>query len=117
MRYFIDGTRNPVGITDNGKLTSWTLPNLPANRETNEDCAIVSRVFHQDTHMMLVEIAGITQYGTEAAADLVTSNDLVAEALKGAPPGWHSRNLQFVLHTKVISGEATTPTVIAKYFW
>ena len=117
MRYFIDGTRNPVGITDNGKLTSWTLPNLPANRETNEDYAIVSRVFHQDTHMMLVEIAGITQYGTEAAADLVTSNDLVAEALKGAPPGWHSRNLQFVLHTKVISGEATTPTVIAKYFW
>jgi hypothetical protein len=67
--------------------------------------------------MMLVEIAGITQYGTEAAADLVTSNDLVAEALKGAPPGWRSRNLPFVLHTKVISGEATTPTVIAKYFW
>ncbi len=117
MRYFIDSTKNPVGITDNGKLTSWTLPNLPPNRQTNEDYAIVSRVFLPDTHMMLVEIAGITQYGTEAAAELVTSNDLVAEALKLAPRGWQSKNLQFVLHTKVISGEATTPTVVATYFW
>jgi len=117
MRYVIDSTTNPVGITDNGKLTSWTLPNLPPNRQTNEDYAIVSRVFHPDTHMMLVEIAGITQYGTKAAAELVTSNDLIAEALKQAPSHWQSKNLQFVLHTKVISGEATTPTVVATYFW
>jgi len=117
MRYFIDTTRHPVGITDNGEMTKWTLPNLPPNRQTNEDYAIVTRVFHADTHAMLVEIAGITQYGTAAAADLVTSNDLIAEALKPAPPGWHSKNLQFVLHTKVISGEATSPTIVATYFW
>ena len=117
MRYFIDATKSPIGITDNGKLTSWTLPNLPPNRQTNEDYAIVSRVFHPDTHMLLVEIAGVTQYGTAAAADFVTSNDLIADAVKGAPPNWHRGNLQFVLHTKVISGEATTPTVVATYFW
>jgi hypothetical protein len=77
MRYFIDTTRRPIGITDNGAPTLWALPHLPANRQTNEDYAIVSRVFHPDTHAMLVEIAGITQYGTEAAADLVTNNDLL----------------------------------------
>ncbi len=49
MRYFIDGTRDPVGITDNGSPTAWDLPGLPADRHTSEDYAIVSRVFHPDT--------------------------------------------------------------------
>ena len=85
MRFFIDGSRGPVGITDNGKPTEWTLPNLPRDRRTAEDYAIVSRVFHPDTHAMLVELAGITQYGTDAASDLVTNADLMADALRDAP--------------------------------
>jgi hypothetical protein len=117
MRYFIDGTRRPIGITDNGKATQWTLPNLPADRRTNEDYAIVSRVFHPDTHAMLVEVAGITQYGTDAGADLVTNPDLMAEALRAAPTGWQKKNLQLVLHVKVIAGSPTSPKVVSAYFW
>jgi len=117
MRYFIDGARTPVGITDNGKSTEWALPNLPRDRHTAEDYAIVSRVFHPDTHAMLVEIAGITQYGTEAAGDLVSSPDLMAEALHDAPKGWQTQNLQLVLHVKVISGAPSAPKVVAQYFW
>jgi hypothetical protein len=113
----IDTSREPVGITDNGKPTELTLPNLPADRRTNEDYAIVSRVFHPDTHAMLVELAGITQYGTEAAADLVTNADLLAEALHGAPAGWQSQNLQLVLHVKVISGTPSSPKVVKANFW
>jgi hypothetical protein len=66
---------------------------------------------------MLVELAGITQYGTEAASDLVTNPDLLAEALRTAPPDWEKKNLQFVLHVKVISGAPTSPRVVASYFW
>jgi len=117
LRFFIDTSREPVGITDNGKLTELTLPNLPADRRTSEDYAIVSRVFHPDTHAMLVELAGITQYGTEAAADLVTNSDLMAEALRGAPKDWPNKNLQLVLHIKVISGTASSPQVVKTNFW
>jgi hypothetical protein len=117
MRYFIDGARRPVGITDNGQPTEWALPALPRDRRTTEDYAIVSRVFHPDTHAMLVEIAGILQYGTDAAGDLVTNPDLMAEALHGAPPGWQKKNLQLVLHVKVISGAPTSPKVVKSYFW
>jgi hypothetical protein len=117
LRFFIDTSREPVGITDSGKPTEWTLPNLPADRRTTEDYAIVSRVFHPDTHAMLVELAGITQYGTEAAADLVTNADLMTEALRGAPAGWQGRNLQLVLHVKVISGTASSPQVVKTHFW
>jgi hypothetical protein len=117
MRFFIDGAREPVGITDNGKPTDWALPNLPRDRRTAEDYAIVSRVFHPDTHAMLVELAGITQYGTDAASDLVTNADLMAEALRDAPPGWQKKNLQFVLHVKVISGAPSSPRVLKSYYW
>lgn len=117
MRFFIDGTRRPIGITDNGASTSWTLPQLPPDRRTNEDYAIVSRVFHSETHAILVEVAGITQYGTDAAADLVSNPELMAEALRGAPRGWQQRNLQMVLHVKVIAGSPATPKVVATHFW
>lgn len=117
LRYFIDASRTPVGITDHGAPTQWTLLNLPADRHTSEDYAIVSRVFHPDTHAMLVELAGITQYGTDAASDLVTTPDLMADALRGAPPDWPKKNMQLVLHVKVISGAPSSPRVVATYFW
>jgi hypothetical protein len=117
MRFFIDGSRVPIGITDNGVPTNWTLPDLPPDRKTDRDFAIVSRVFHPDTHAMLVELAGITSYGTDAAGDLVTSPELMAEALRGSPVGWQTKNLQLVLSVKVIGGSAASPKVVASHFW
>ncbi len=117
MRYFIDGARRPVGITDNGQPTEWALPNLPRDRRTSEDYAIVSRVFHPDTQAMLVEVAGITQYGTDAAAELVTNPDLMAKALEGAPKDWQRKNLQLVLHVKVIAGSPSAPAVVKAHYW
>ena len=66
---------------------------------------------------MLVELAGITQYGTDAAGDLVTNPELMSEALRDAPKGWQSKNLQLVLKVKVISGAPTSPKVVQRYFW
>jgi hypothetical protein len=117
MRFFIDAERRPLMVTDNGAPTKWALPNLGRDLKTNEDYAIISRVFHPDTQAMLVEIAGITQYGTQGAAELVTSPELFAEALRGAPAGWQKKNLQLVVHVKVISGTATSPKVVAAHFF
>ena len=117
MRFFIDAESRPRMVTDNGKPTQWSLPNLPADRRSNEDYAIVTRVFHPDTQAMLVEVVGILQYGTEAAADLITSPDLLAEALHDAPKGWQNHNLQLVLHVKVISGTPASPKLVASHFW
>jgi hypothetical protein len=117
LRFFIDAERRPRMVTDNGKPTEWSLPDLPADRHTNEDYAIVTRVFHPDTQAMLVEVAGITQYGTEAAADLITTPEYLDEALHDAPHGWQNKNLQMVLHVRVISGTPASPKVVAKYFW
>jgi hypothetical protein len=117
MRYFIEVSPAFTGITDNGKRTDWAIANLPRDRHTNEDYALVTRVFHPDTHAMLVEIAGITQYGTDAAGDLVTNPDLMAEAFRDAPPGWQRKNLQLVLRVKVIAGAPTSPKVLTRTYW
>jgi len=117
LRYFIDAERRPRMVTDNGKPTEWSLPDLPGDRRTKEDYAIVTRVFHPDTQAMLVEVAGITQYGTEAAADLISTPEFLADGLQGAPKDWQNKNLQLVVHVKVISGTAASPKVVAKYFW
>jgi hypothetical protein len=116
MRYFIKDSATFVGITDNGRETEWSLPHLPRDRHTAEDYAIVSRVFHPDTHAMLVEMAGITQYGTDAASDLVTNPDFMAEAM-ASEPGWQHKNLQLVLRVKVISGAPASPKIVARHFW
>ncbi|HEV8040316.1 MAG TPA: hypothetical protein VGP62_15720 [Bryobacteraceae bacterium] len=117
LRFFIDAESRPRMVTDNGKPTEWSLPNLPADRRTGEDYAIVTRVFHPDTQAMLVEVAGITQYGTEAGADMISNPELLAEALHDAPQGWQNKNLQLVLHVKVISGTPASPKVVKTYFW
>jgi hypothetical protein len=117
MRYFIEVSRDFTGITDNGKRTEWAIASLPRDRHTNEDYALVTRVFHPDTHAMLVEIAGITQYGTDAAGDLVTNTDLMTEAFHDAPAGWQRKNLQLVLRVKVIAGAPSSPKVVARNYW
>jgi hypothetical protein len=66
---------------------------------------------------MIVLVSGCTQYGTEAAAELVTSPTLLAEALRGAPDGWQRKNLQLVLHVKVIANAPASPQVIASHYW
>ncbi len=117
LRFFIDASRQPAVILDNGKPTAWALPNMGPDRHTNEDFAVVSRVFHLDTHAALIEISGITQYGTEAASELLTNPDLLADALKNVPRDWSRKNLQLVLRVKVISGSPASPRVIASYVW
>ncbi len=117
LRYFIDASRQPAVILDNGKPTAWSLPNMGPDRHTSEDFAVISRVFHLETHSALIEISGITQYGTEAASDMLTNPDLLADALKNIPRDWPHRNLQLVLRVKVIAGSPASPRVIASHVW
>ncbi len=51
----------------------------------------VSRAFDPQTGAMLVLVSGCTQYGTDAAAELVTNPELLAEALRSAPKDWQKK--------------------------
>jgi len=115
FRFFID--HNQGAINDNGKPTDWYPHHLGSDFHTDEDYAILSRAFDPQTHTMIVLVSGCTQYGTEAAAELITDSTLVGDALRGAPDGWQRKNLQLVLHMKVIANAPASPQVIASHYW
>jgi hypothetical protein len=117
FRYSIDLSHRPFGVSQDGALTNWTIKNHPDDPELNEDYAIVSRVLYPGTSSIIVEITGISHYGTEAAADLVTNPALLQEALRRLPAGWQQKNVQIVLHVEVISGSPSVPTVVATHVW
>lgn len=117
FRYTIDLTRRPLGISEDGAPTRWNIPYHPDDPNLQEDYAIISRFFYPDTNDMVVQIAGISHYGTEAAADLVTNPAILSQVLKKLPAGWQKKNLQIVIHVDVISGFPSVPTVVATYAW
>jgi hypothetical protein len=55
--------------------------------------------------------------GTQAAAEMVTSENALREALKSAPPGWEKKNVEIVMETSVTDLVASPPHVVASYFW
>jgi hypothetical protein len=117
LRYLFDTSQRLPAVTDNGRRTDWVLRTLKPDRSTDTDYAIVSRIFHPDTGQMVVVIAGITHYGTEAAAEFVTEEQKLSAALNKLPSGWASRNLQIVLHVRVISGAPGSPQPVATHSW
>ncbi|HEX8985235.1 MAG TPA: hypothetical protein VF767_07385, partial [Bryobacteraceae bacterium] len=83
----------------------------------DEDYAIVSRIFGQNTGRVVVTAAGITQFGTSAAGEFVTNAAYLQEALGHIPSGWKKQNLQVVLGTKVVDQVAGPPRVLAVHSW
>ena len=117
FRYSIDLSRRPFGVLQDDSPTNWTIPTHPDDPDLGEDYAIVTRVFYPGTNNMIVEIAGISHYGTEAAADLVTNPALLQDALGKMPAGWEQKNVQIVLHTEIVAGFPSVPTIVATYVW
>jgi len=116
LRFYIDGDKAGM-ITDRGQDTQWYAHRMTKDFHTDEDYAIVSRFFYPGTRSLVVLVSGATNYGTEGAASLVTNSDLLRNALHDRPPGWDSKNLQIVLHMKVIANSPMTPEVVASYYW
>lgn len=95
----------------------WRLDHLQPGYRSPEDYLLVSRILAGDSGEPLVLAAGITNAGTHAAAELLTRPDYLAEALKDAPPDWQRRNLQLVLHCKVVGNTPGPPRLVVSHYW
>jgi hypothetical protein len=83
----------------------------------NRDYAFVSRVVDAATGNRVVIVAGITPYGTVAAAELLTSKPHLETALRALPADWQRKSVQMVLETQILDGEAGPPRVVASHVW
>ena len=95
----------------------YTLPNLTPDGRTPEDYAIVSRVFDSKTGELLIAAAGITQYGTRAAGEFLTSPQFMDMLAASAPGDWAKKNLQVLLRTKIVDDTPGPPSIVTTYFW
>lgn len=95
----------------------WALPNIAPDGKTPEDYAIVSRVFESGAGGLLISVAGITQYGTQSGGEFLANPAYLSEALRHAPSGWQQKNVQVLLHTKIIGRTPAPPKVVDIHFW
>ncbi|MFZ0620113.1 MAG: hypothetical protein WBF14_09355 [Candidatus Acidiferrales bacterium] len=116
FRFFVDDTGLGM-IRDGGKPTDWYPHHTTPESHTDEDYAVISRAFDAETHAMLILISGCMQYGTEAAARLITDPELLSAALQGAPKDWQKKNLQLVIRVDVVANSPGSSKVIAAYYW
>ena len=77
----------------------------------------MSRVFDSKTGELLIAAAGITQYGTRAAGEFLTSPHLMTVLAGKAPSDWPKKNLQVLLWTKIVDETPGPPSIVATYFW
>jgi hypothetical protein len=122
LRFYFDSDprRHAQIIRDKQRpdATAWQLVDAwPPGREITEDYALVTRVVNRTTEQTIVILGGIAQYGTEAAAEFVTTPGYFQQALAHAPRDWSGKNIQVVLSTRVLIGVGGPPAVLAVHFW
>ena len=77
----------------------------------------MSRVFDSQTGEFLIAAAGITQYGTRAAREFLTSPEDMAALAQDAPPDWQKKNVQILLRTQVVGETPGPPKIVTAHFW
>lgn len=82
-----------------------------------EDYAIAGRVFDFKSGQILLIAAGISTFGTQAAAEFLTDGQRIGELARRAPRPLDRVNFQVLLHTKVIGNTPGAPRIVDAHFW
>lgn len=98
------------------KNRSWAVSVKP-NGVTTDDYAIVSRLLSADRGEAIMTAAGIGEYGTEAASEFLASPQKINAFAQNAPAGWSRKNLQIVMHVKVVDEAPSSEEIVATYYW
>lgn len=115
---FVFGTKDgaPV-VRDMRDGREWSLPGLQENGQTKEDYVLITRLLRSPSGEFMIAAAGITQYGGQTVAEVLTKPDVMQAMLRGASSGWASKNLQLLMKIQVIGRTAGPPTLVALHEW
>jgi hypothetical protein len=97
--------------------TQWTLTNYWPYWDIPSDYAIVTRMLDPTADRPVIIAAGLTQYGTVGAGELLTNPEYFSEAVRRLPPDWRKKNLQIVLRVPVVNRIAGRPRILASHVW
>ncbi len=111
---FVFRTRNEIDDTANGH--KWILHASWDSRDT-EDYAMGTRLPNRNGDAPVLTVAGMGQYGTIAAANFVCNPEVISQLARGLPAHWANRNLQVVLHVRVVDFKPVSVEIVAKQVW
>jgi hypothetical protein len=105
---FVDTQTHPV--------RQWSIPSSD-DGSTPDDYSLICRVRNSPTGAMLIVSAGIKQFGTEAAGRILADPSELGPILARVPEGWEDKNLQILLHVRVIGNTPAQPELVAWHIW
>ncbi len=108
----VDTQASPKG----GNADQWSVV-AKDDGTTPDDYIMVCRIHSTYTGGLILAAAGLKQFGTEAAGRLLADPEQLGVILRKLPPGWENKNLQVVLHARVIANTPALPDVVASYVW
>lgn len=94
----------------------WELHASSDSHDT-EDYAVLSRLLGAKEVAPLVSVAGLGQYGTLAATELISKPGNLDPLIAALGPKWASRNFQAVLRIKVVDFKPVSTVVVATRSW
>ena len=114
---WIPGTTAVIADTQAGaNPRQWAVP-AKDDGTAPEDYILVCRIHSSSTGGLLIVAAGLKQFGTEAAGRLLADPEQLGPILRRLPPGWDAKNVQLVLHARVIGNTPAQPEVVATHVW
>lgn len=95
----------------------WRATPGPYPGTPKEDYALASRVIDSKSGRAVIIAAGISTYGTQAAAEFLTEPSRLEELSRRAPRRLNQGNFQVLLYTKIIGNSPTPARIIDAHFW
>jgi hypothetical protein len=115
-RFEYTSSRRPCIVDSADGRNRWE-PVKNDNGSSNEDYIIIGRLPNSQTGRCVIIGAGLTQYGTEEAGRILADSDALNRILKRLPANWRQKNLELVLHSKIIGDAPMPPELEAWNVW
>lgn len=115
LRFYFgyDAQRAPAILDATNTSQHWSIPEKEDNGRSSEDYFLICRLTHSASGKFTVIVAGLTQFGTEAAARFMVDPGRLEETLKNIGNGWQHRNVQILFHAKVIGNAPSASELVA----
>ncbi len=85
--------------------------------QMTKDYAIIARLHDATSDKPIFVVAGIGRNGTAAAVEYVTTESTLKSLIGQLPKHWEDKNVEAVIQTRVINGQAGPPVLTAVQVW
>jgi hypothetical protein len=122
LRYQFAGKEIPGGysmslIDSQTSSVIRKLDNIYPWVQQTSDFAIITRLVAAPGLTPILSIAGLSMFGTEAAASAISDPGQLNRFGSQLPAGWEKKNLQMVVGASVVNRSATNVHLVASYAW